>query len=162
MNNAIINQAPYLFTSRRFPNEDMAELATQIDIAYLDIANKVNDRTISLFPTTRPAQTGEKWFIENNRRQEGFRQVYNFTTSNPASIDAITHNIRAIDLERFVRLYGTYTDGTNWYGLLGASSTIIAGQISFYVTPTQIIFLVDAAAPAVTRGEVVLEWISRP
>jgi len=110
-----------------------------------------------MFPTVRPAINGESWFITANQKQEAFRQVYPFTsTAN------IAHNIKNVVAGQFVRGFGEYTDGTNTYGLIYGSNVAIAGQISFYVTSTNIVFLVGAGAPAVTSGVVVIEWVSRP
>ncbi len=64
------------------------------------------------------------------------------------------------DIDQFTRMYGQYTDGTNWYGLIAASNVAIPGQITFHVTPTQIIFVVGAGAPFLTRGNIVLEWLA--
>jgi hypothetical protein len=156
MSTNVVNMSPYLATSRKFPQE-VSELAYHTNVSYVDVANAVNNRTISLFPSVRPAITGESWFLQQNQKQGGFRQAYPFT-----STASITHNIVLNDLERMVRMYGSYTDGTNWYGLIGASTTAIAGQISFYMTPTQIVFVSGAGAPTLTKGTVILEWLSQP
>jgi hypothetical protein len=151
----IVNQVAYLRTSREFPPE-LKQLTVEVDKAYIDTANAINNRTISLFPTTRPAINGESWFITNNQRQQGFRQVYSFTsTAN------IPHGITLTSISRFVRCWGEFTDGTNWYGLIHGSNVAIAGQISFYITATNIVFLSGGGAPALTSGTIVLEWISQ-
>lgn len=153
----IINQFPFLETSRKFPNNELSELAFQTNLAYVDIANGVNNRIISLFPITRPAITGERWFLSTSAPQSTIRQVYTFTsTSN------IPHNIDTANLFAFSRMWGTYTDGTNFYGLIAGSNIAIAGQISFYVTNANIVFEVGAGAPSITSGVIVLEWISLP
>ena len=92
-----------------------------------------------------------------NQRQQGFRQVYTFT-----STASIAHGISVIDPNQFTRCFGTYTDGTNSYGLIFGSNVAIAGQISFYLTATDIVFETGAGAPSVSRGRVTLEWISQP
>lgn len=155
MSSNIVNQVAYLRTSRNFP-QDINQLVVEVDKAYIDIANAVNNRTISIFPTNKPAVNGESWFISGNRRQQGFRQAYTFTATTN-----IPHGINFKDVDYFIRTFGEYTNGTNWFGLIPGSNIAIAGQISFYVTPTDIVFVVGAGAPAVTKGIVVLEWISR-
>ncbi len=154
MSSNVVNQVSYLRTSRSFP-KDINELTEELNKSYIDTANSVNTRTIGIYPTNRPAITGETFFIQNNQKQQGLRQVYTFTTTVP-----IPHGIIFTQIDQFSRCYGEYTDGTNWYGLVSGSSVAIAGQISFYLTPTNITFLVGAGAPAVTRGLVTLEWIS--
>lgn len=152
----VVNQMAYLRTSREFPQEG-SQLAVELSKSYVDIANAVNNRTISMFSTNRPAINGESWFLSRNQRQQGFRQAYTFTTTA-----TIPHGIDFLDVARFVRNWGEYTDGTNWYGLIHATTVAIAGQITFYVTPTSIIFVTGAGAPALTSGSIVLEWISQP
>jgi len=154
----VVNQVAFLRTSRNFP-ENIPELVVQLSKSYIDTSNAVNARTIGIFPTNRPAITGESWYFNKNQKQQSLRQMYTFTT-----LTAITHGIifgaTFDEIDRFTRTFGEYTDGTNWYGLIPGSNVAIAGQVSFYVTPTQIIFLSGVGAPAVTNGNVVLEWLS--
>ena len=156
MSSNVVNQVPYLPTSRNFPPEAQP-LTIEVSRAYIDTANAVNNRTISLFPTSRPAINGESWFLSGNRRQEAFRQVYSVT-----STASIPHGIMTANIGQFVRMFGNFTDGTNFYGLIAGSNVAIVGQISFYVTPTNIVFLSGAGAPTLSSGTVVLEWISQP
>ncbi len=150
----VFNQVPYLRTSRNFP-EDPYQFTVEVNKSYVDIANAVNLRTIGLFTVNRPTITGESFFISKGQKQQSLRQVYTFTsTAN------IPHNIRFSDLTAFSRMYGQFTDGTNWYGLIAGSNVAIAGQISFYLTPTNIVFLTGAGAPTLTSGLIVLEYLS--
>lgn len=159
MSNNIVNQTPYLRTSRNFP-VDLQQLVVEVNKSYIDTANAVNSRTISIFPTNRPAINGESWFLFNNQRQQAFRQIYTFTTTAN-----IPHGVMVVDPAQFVRCFGTYTDGTNSYGLIYGSNVAIPGQISFYITATNIVFVVGAGAPTIDPdfpGVVVLEWLSQP
>ncbi len=152
----VINTLPYIRTTRDFPIEIEA-LSSEVNRAYLDIAQKLNDRTIGLFPTSRTAVNGEAWYITRNQKQQAFRQVYTFTAAGN-----ILHNINfAQTVERFTKCQGSFTDGTNFYGVIYASNIPIAGQISFYITPTNIVVLAGAGAPVITQGTIVLEWLSR-
>jgi hypothetical protein len=160
----IVNQVAFLRTSREFPPE-IQQLSIEVDKSYIDIANAVNNRIISIFPTNNAAINGESWFITKNQKQQAFRQVF-IPTITAGAFNPVTHGIKNIVAGQFIRCFGEYTDGTNSYGLIygsngGGGSTTIPGQINFYVSPTQIVFLADAAAPAPTSGLVVLEWISR-
>ncbi len=158
MNNNASKQGHYLRSSRSFP-EDLHLISIEVNKAYIDIANTVNDRIIGLFTSNRPIVNGESWFYDQNRKQQGFRQLYVLG----AIVDNMTvaHQIQVSTTAGFTRCYGEYTDGTNWYGLISGSNVAIAGQISFYITPTNIVFRVGAGAPAgVTSGRVVLEWLS--
>jgi hypothetical protein len=150
----IPNQSPYLRTSRNFPLEAQP-LGVETSKSYIDIANAVNSRVIGTYTTGNSTVTGENWVVQGNQKQQTLRQVYMFT-----STASINHNISSFT-QISPSSYGTYTDGTNWYGLLYASSVAIAGQISFYVTPTQMVFNTGAGAPALTSGMIVLEWLSQ-
>lgn len=135
----------------------MRQFTIQANKAFVDTANAVNSRTIGIFPTSRPAINGEAWFLTANQKQEALRQVYPVTSTS-----AINHGITVVTLSQFIRCWGNFTDGTNAYGLIFGSSVAIAGQISFYITPTQIVFLIGAGSPAFTSGTVILEWLSQP
>lgn len=156
MNLNLINSTPFLRMIRHFPMTADA-LAEEVNKAYLDTARVVNDRTIGLFPTQKSAITGEAWYVTKNQKQQSFRQVYTFTAAGN-----IDHMIDfANTVERFTKCQGSFTDGTNFYGAIYASNVAIAGQISFYITPTDIVVLAGVGAPAITQGIIVLEWLSR-
>lgn len=157
MNN-VINQIPFLRTSRSFP-EEIHQLALEINKTYIDIANAVNNRTISIFPTNRPVIDGESWFINNNQRQQGFRQVFNFASSGN-----FPHGINTTEISFFTRIYGTFTDGTNWFPLPFVDAAAANNQVELLITPTQIGIVPGGGAgqPAITNVLVILEWIVLP
>lgn len=150
----VINKMPYLRTTWDFP-EDPKILAATLNRSYLEIAGMVNNRTIGIFPATRPAVGGESWFL-TSRKQQNLRQIFPFTGAGN-----IPHNIPINSVFQFTKCSGSYTDGTNWYGALYASNIAIANQFSFYITPTNIVVLNGGGAPAITTGTIVLEWIVR-
>lgn len=159
----VVNSVAFLRTSRDFP-EDPKELTVHLGKAYIDIANVVNNRTISIFPTNRPAIDGENWFL-TNQRQQGFRQVYQFTTSADIPL-----GFKLNSVYRPTRCWGQYKDTTNnSYGIIWATSVAIAGQITFFLfedtsigSKTDFIrFVVGAGAPVIQSGFVVIEWISQ-
>ncbi len=156
MTTEVINKVPFLKKSRIYPKE-INSLSEELNITYVDVANAVNDRTIGLFPTNRPAINGEAWFLAGITKQQALRQVYTFESAG-----AIPHGINFDSLTHFTKCYGAYTDDTNWYGLIFGSSTAIAGQVSFYIDSTNIVILADGAAPSITKGIVIIEWISNP
>lgn len=150
--------SPYLKTQWQFPYDDLRDLSHQIDIAYIDIASKVNNRIVGLFATGFPMVNGERWYVGgSNTPQQALRQVYTFTGAG-----SIPHGIDFASLSLVTsKSYGSYTDGTNWYGVIYASSVAIAGQATFYVTPTNIVITLGAGVPAITSGIIVLEWLSQ-
>ena len=154
----IINQVAYIKTSREFPS-DLDQIANILTRAYPEIANAINERTIGLFPSNRPAITGNSYYVFQNKKQQSLRQTYTFTTTAN-----ILHGIDFVQVAYIGAMYGQYTDGTNWYGLIPGTNVAggIAGQIVFYLTPTEIVFIVGAGSPALTKGIIVIEWISQP
>lgn len=162
MNN-VINQMPYLRTSREFP-EEMHMLTVECNKAYVDTANVVNERTIGIHTTTRPAINGEQWYLVKNLKQQAFRQVYTFTGTSDINI-----GFKLASISQISKMSGVYTDGTSWFGLIPGTSVAIAGQILFYVTVNAlsttsdvIKFVVGGGAPSLTSGKIVLEWLSQP
>ena len=148
---------PFLRVQRQFPSDNPQALSVEIDRAWVDIASAVNARTISLFGTNVQSASGEFWFIQGgNRRLQGLRQVYVFTATG-----SIPHGINVNSVNQFTKCTGSFTDGTNWYGAIFGSNTTIAGQVSFYVTPTDIVIQAGAGAPTIVSGSIVLEWISQ-
>ncbi len=151
-----VNNTPYLRSTRDFP-EDLHLISIEMNKAYLDIANAVNSRVVGVFPVNKYVSTGETYFITGSQKQQTFRQLFSFTTTAN-----IPHGINFDRIYGISKGYGAYTDGTNWYGLIFGSNVAIAGQISFYLDPTNIVFLVGAGAPSTVnlKGTLVIEWIS--
>ncbi len=146
-------KAPYLRVQRLFPQEAQP-LSVEIDRAYVDIASNMNVRKIAMIPTETSIQNGEILFI-NGQKFSGFTRAYTFTATT-----AISHQIGIDSVNQFVSCYGTYSDGTNSYGLIYGTSVAIAGVIQFYMSATQILFVVGAGAPALTSGRIVLNWFN--
>lgn len=152
-----IGQSPYLRQQRQFPSEDLGELAKQSDQAYIDVAQKVNARTIGLFAVNVASITGEKWFLQGQPNpQQTLRQLYVFSGAG-----SIPHHINTSGISGFTKIYGTFTDGTNWYPLPFVSETAANNQVSVHVTPTNIVIVSGGGSPpSITSGYVVLEWLS--
>lgn len=158
MNNEAVNRTPYIRSSREFPEEEVDQLSFQLNLAYVDIANAVNVRTIGLFPTTRPAITGNSYY-PTTQKQQSLRKIYTFTSSAN-----IPHNIDFRDVDYFVAMYGQYTNSLdplvqNWFGIIPATSNPITNQTTFYLTPTDIVLTFDGTAPTPAKGIIILEWM---
>jgi|GEM_PF-757043 len=161
--NTPINNAPFLRTSRDFP-EEVHELAKELNKSYVDIANSVNVRTIGIYAITRSTINGNSFFV-SNARQQGLRQLYVFTATTDIPLGFKLSSIYGIS-----QMYGTYVDvanNGNIYGLIPGTTVGIAGQISFYIfidtssTTTDVIkFIVDGTAPVLKSGMIVVEWIA--
>jgi hypothetical protein len=150
-------QAAYLREQRHFPREELPALSRQVDQAYIDIASKVNLRIIGVYPTNFICITGEKWYFSGSSLpQTTLRQVFSFTKAG-----STPHNLNWASVSSISpKSCGTYTNGTNWYGVIYGTSVAIAGEVSFYVTPTNIVILSGAGAPVITSGYIVLEYLS--
>lgn len=163
----VINQSPYLRSSWLFP-EEIGQLTVELQRSYTAIQENVNARTIGLFPTNRPAVGGERWFVNSNQNQQSLRQVYPFTLSS-ATI-SIPTNINFNSITNFVRIWGTFYDGTYWDTLPYVDVTAITNQIQLRVQPVtigtfntgNIIVTRGTTAPTITSGLIILEWISVP
>ncbi len=153
MSSNVTNPVAFLRTSRLFP-EEIGQLVVEVNRSYTDIANAVNSRVIGIFAVNRPSLNGEEWFL-TSQRQQGLRQVYTFTGAG-----SIPHDIRFNSVSQFTTAYGSYTDGTNYYGAIYASDVPITGQFTFYITPSNIVILDGGGTPTITSGTIVLQWIS--
>ena len=153
----IVNQVAFLRTTRTFPTQaDL--LSVEIDRTYLDIANAVNSRTIGLFSTNKPAITGNSYFLSGNRKQQSLRQIYQFTAAGN-----IAHGINVSQISGFIHIYGTFTDGSVWYPLPYVNAVAATNQVSVTVTSTNIVITAGGGSPpTITRGFVILEWLSNP
>lgn len=154
MSSNILNRGALLRGQRLFPQESQP-LSVELDRAYVDIASKVNDRTIGFYPTNVPALTGEKWTI-GGLTYLGFRRVYEFSAAGN-----VAHGLTTTSLFAFTRIYGIFTDGSIWYPLPYVNVVAANNQVSITVTSANIVITAGGGAPpTITRGYAVLEWIS--
>jgi hypothetical protein len=153
--NSMPQKSPYLRNQRLFPNEDVKALSNENDRAYIDIATKVNDRRIGIFAVGNQLVTGESWYL-TPQKQQTLCQVYQFTATGN-----VAHGLNFATITSFTKCQGSFTDGTNHYGAIYASNTVIAGQVSFDLTPTNIVIQAGAGAPSITSGIIILEWLSQ-
>lgn len=155
----ILQQSPFLREQRQFPSFDVGRLANQMDHAYIDIASKMNYRTVGLFATDFQIVNGESWFLHGQpNRQQGLRQVYPFSDSSLT----IAHGINFTTLTNFTRIYGTFFDGTQWQTLPYVDVVAANNQIKVDVNATNIVVTKGAGAPpTIANGLIILEWISQ-
>lgn len=154
---SLVNVDPYLRMHWHFTDDK--QLFTELARSMNEVAIVVNMRTIGTFPTNLPAITGEEWFIKGgNLRQQTLRRVYPFTSAG-----SIPHMINLATFGGFTRIYGTFTNGTNWYPLPYTDTISATNQINIIVQPTNIVITAGAGAPpTITLGYAILEWLSQP
>lgn len=151
------NLAPFLRTSRLFPDDNPQALSVEINKSYIDIAQAVNSRTIGVYALNTQSVNGTSWYLTgNNQKQQGVRKMFRFTSSG-----TFPHFIDFNSVDYFTQCWGTYTDGTNWYGAIFASNSTITNQVSFYITPTNIVVQSAGAPPTISSLTIVLEWASK-
>lgn len=145
------SESPYLPISYDY-GENEENLTSRLNSTYTSIALRLNNREISLYDFDE-ILTGQKWTDTTNLQvpKQTFRKVFTFTAAGSTA-----HNLTGLTQ---VIGYGQYTDGTNFYGAIHGTSVAIAGQVSFYVTPTNLVILSGAGAPAITSGVIVLEYL---
>ena len=153
-----INQSAYLRTSRLFPSDDVKLLSIEIDRGYRDIANCVNSRAIGLFSVSEPAISGKQYFVSS----KPFSSLQKLFAVTPADITNgyINHGITNLSPGQVVTAYGSYTDGTYDYGFIYNSGGTISTDITFKITPTQIVFTVGGSAPTLTSGKIIIEYLA--
>ena len=157
MSTNILNNVPFLRTSREFPDE-VKELSLQVNKAYIDTANAVNTRVIGLYAVNKAVITGSSWFVSNNQRQQTLRQVYNITGAGN-----IAHGIDTTKISGFTSISGVFYDGTVWYTLPSVNVVSSTNQVSVTVDATNIVITAGGGSPpTVSSGWVVLEWLSFP
>jgi len=150
----IINVDPYLRTHWHFTDDK--QLFTELTRSFNEVAIVMNMREIGTYALNLPAITGRQYFLSgSNVQQQSLRQVITFTAAG-----SINHNIDLTTSGGVISGYGSFTDGTSWYGVIYGSSTAIANQVSFYVTSTQVVILSGVGAPAITNGIICFEWLS--
>lgn len=155
-----LQQSPYLREQRQFPDDNLKELSQQVDLSYIDIATKVNLRTIGLYAINFPIITGDQWFFAGQpRRQQSLRQAYTF--ADPTT--TIPHGLKLGTITNFSRIWGTFQDVSgNWQVLPYVDVVSATNQIYISVNATNIVITKGAGSPpAINNGLIVLEWISQ-
>ncbi len=163
--NGNLEITPYLRNQRQFPNDDLRDLSNQMDHAYIDIAQKVNMRTIGLFASGFQIVTGERWYLQGQSQvQQTIRQVYPFGAVAAGTELDIPTGIT--NLVQFSRIYGTcITDVPDYrplpYADQGAATNNINILVGTVAGIQQIRILPGATGANIVSGIIILEWISQ-
>ena len=144
---------PFISTSTFFP-DDFEEFRVKFLELYRDLSNAVNTREVGIYDLTE-FLTGENWSTPGNPqvKRKTYRKIFFFSDA------ALTfaHGITGIVLT--THIYGSGTDGTNFFPIPYVSATAIANQIQVDVTPLNVVITKGGGAPAITDGTIVLEYL---
>ncbi len=159
-----LQQSPYLPRQRNFPNDDVQELGVVLDKTYIEIASKVNERTIGLYAVNFPIITGENWFLSGQpKKLQTLRQVYAFGEILPGGTFSTPISLKGFS--QFTRIYGTIiTDeggGNRAYKPLPTASTGPNQNVDIVVVNgTTLLIRSDAGQNRIISGLAILEWLS--
>lgn len=148
---------PFLVSSRSFPSKDLTDLTNELDRMYIDIASKVNARSIGMFTTTE-VNTGDNWVLSGRASQKStFRKVIPITGAGNYA-----HNLTIDNIGEFVKIYGAFTDGSgNSYPLPYVDVTNVNNQVALSITSTNVVVTAGGGSPpTISSGKVVIEWLS--
>lgn len=154
-----LHVSPFLRVQRHFPTDNPQALAVEMDRSYVDIASKVNNRVVGIYPLNYSVSNGEQWFLNDavsgGDKFSGQRIVFQIT-----SYSAFNHGLNFESIFSFTTISATGFDGTNYFPIPYVDPTA-ANSVGIYVSPTQVNFIAGGGAPAIISGIVLLEWISR-
>jgi hypothetical protein len=110
-------QAPYLVTSRTYPEDD-SQLRAVLTKSYIEIAQCVNKRTIGIYNKFQIV-TGNQYFSDANfniqdpiQFRQSYRQVYELAALPNTGTATIPTNITNIASATWVNIYGTVQSTT--------------------------------------------------
>lgn len=159
--NPINSLGPFISTSTFFP-DDFDEFRAKFLELYRDLANAVNTREVGIYDLTE-FLTGENWFTSGNPqvKRKTFRQVYELPATNAGATTLIAHGITGVNTTTtFTHIYGAcVTDFPDNRPIPYASVTAVNQQIEIRIGATNIRVINGAAAPNITSGYVVLEYL---
>lgn len=163
MNQNIFNQNAFLRTQVTFPTE-IEELVVELDKGWVDTANAINNRIISLFATNKSVVTGETWYLVQTKKQQTLRRVYTFGAIAAGTELDIPINISGFT--QFTRIWGTVvTTAIDWRPLPYIDPLTLTTGMALLVGPVagvnSIRIVLGPTAQPVTSGLVVLEWLSQ-
>jgi len=150
---------PPLDENVSFPSE-WEKFHEQITRRYRDVTRAVNDKERAFYPIETEILNSQNWFNTNNTQQyrSAFRKVFNFGAIATGATLNITHAIT--DITIITRLYGTCISDIIDYRPIPYSSVTAANLgIELVMTSTTISIINGAAAPNITSGIIVVEFL---
>ena len=154
-------KSPFLPTSQVFP-EDTSQRLIVLTENFIDISQAVNIREIGIFETNEELN-GQQFFNTTTPSQKryAFRKVFVLGALATGASTTIAHSITGVNsTTNFTHIYGTcVTDNIDNRPIPYASVTNVNEQIEVNVDATNINISNGAAAPNITSGLIVLEYL---
>jgi hypothetical protein len=146
-------QGPFLPINQTFSQEN-SQFLIQITNRDRDIARYLNIREIAIYDVSENP-TGEQWpGASTQAKIQAFRKIFFISDSNLN----FAHGISFIKL--CTHIYGTGTDGTNFYPIPYVDVTNVNNQIMITATQTNVVITKGGGSPpAITNGIAVLEYL---
>jgi len=117
----------------------------------------INIREIARYEQTETL-TGQVWYGANNQvKQYGWRRVYPFGAIAPGATLAVPHGLTGVS--RYTHINGTAVTATDSRPVPNTSVVAANQGVAINVGAANISITNGAAAPAITSGVVVLEYL---
>jgi len=155
------SKSPFLPTTQVFPEDESQRLIVLTD-NYTSLAQNINQREIGTFETIEQLN-GQQFFnaTDPEKKRFAYRKVFVVGAIAAGATSTIAHGITAANTTTtFTHIYGTVRTATiDNRPIPYSSATAVNLQIEVNVDATNINIINGAAAPAITSGIVVLEFI---
>jgi hypothetical protein len=160
---AILQTSPYLIRQRNFPDQNPKELGIELSKTYIEIAQRVNDRTIGLFATNFAIITGESWFLSGDvRKQQTLRIVFQIPAVPAGGV--YSTNLPEIYTGISTRIFGVVQTDLPDERPVPYASTVtgdnIAVRLDQSTNPSTLQFAVGSGSPNVLSGLMTVEFLS--
>lgn len=151
--------ANFLDPTQQFP-DDQKQITFVLRNSYFNTAQCVNNREISLYPLEE-ILCGNQWYTEGNAQKyrSVFRKVIKIGAVTPGGVAVTTpHGVTGIT--EFTNIYGVATTATRSHALPYAS-VAANGNVEMYADATNVVVQAGAAATAITKCVIVLEYVKQ-
>lgn len=160
MTSNVVNQTPYLRTSRRFP-EESKDLVQELSKSYLDTALAVNARTIGIYPSNNPAVTGNIWYF-NGLKHQTLRKIFPFGAIAPGA--SLNIPLGYDNFQTIVNIYGSIQTQTTYRPVPYIDPSSLSNGMAILVQPIlgilNVTIKLGSTAPPAVSGFAVVEFLS--
>lgn len=142
--------------NKQFTQEDFPSFLNSFNETYLQIATQVN-RKVFGYISTQQVMTGKQWFVDPQNYKMIYRKRFDFTTIAQGATETIAHGLSGFT--KIVKRYGEVITAADYRPIPYMSVSNVNLGIEINNDSTNITIVNGAAAPAITSGFVVLEYI---